>query len=177
MGEKKEKVELRFWEAEEAAKIAETLEENHKDLWGSAARILWRFREPGKSGKGKTELAHTTLIPRALRDLCDGEFLVVINHDQWAEHEDDAWRARLVDHELSHMEVVVSAERGETYAIRHHDVQDFLEVIRRNGFTADQEPLKQMLQMNLFEKTAKAKTAKKTEKEKADKLAAAAGGK
>jgi hypothetical protein len=60
-------------------------------------------------------------------------FVIEISHDVWT-CIDDSQRVALVDHELSHCVVEYDEDSGEPkLGMRHHDVEEFLGVITRNG--------------------------------------------
>lgn len=59
-------------------------------------------------------------------------FVIEISHDTWRDL-DDNQRIALVDHELSHCSVGQDDEGATVLAMRHHDVEEFLGVITRNG--------------------------------------------
>lgn len=59
-------------------------------------------------------------------------FIIEISHDTWREL-DDSQRVALVDHELSHCSYDTDDDGNPVLAIRHHDVEEFIGVISRNG--------------------------------------------
>lgn len=59
-------------------------------------------------------------------------FVIEISHDTWQEL-DDSQRIALVDHELSHCSYGIDDDGVVTLSIRHHDVEEFIGVISRNG--------------------------------------------
>lgn len=61
------------------------------------------------------------------------EFLVLLSLDDWNVLDDGA-RAATVDHRLTHMARIRDPETDETaWAIRLHEVEEFVDVVRRHG--------------------------------------------
>ncbi len=75
------------------------------------------------------------------RELVDYDFVILLNETAWAELFPDQRKA-LVDHELTHAQVVIDDETGEVkvddrgrpvWRIRRHDIEEFREIIERHG--------------------------------------------
>lgn len=132
--------------APEVEAIAKRLIEQvpeHQDLDG--VRIVYLFRKKAQSSRGRTVLGSARRIsglPGWLSHPAQRRsefaepldyFLVEIAHDTWLTL-DDHQRVALVDHELSHCAVVDDPKADEIrLVIRHHDVEEFRGVIKRNG--------------------------------------------
>lgn len=133
--------------APEVAEIARQLitrVTQHQELVN--ATILYLFRSEAATSRGRTILgrarkvtglnawlSHPDLIPRPGCFTEPGEFFIIeIAHDTWARL-DDSQRVALVDHELSHCAVGYTEDGRMQLAMRHHDVEEFLGVLNRNG--------------------------------------------
>lgn len=133
--------------APEVAEIARQLitrVTGHQELVN--APIVYVFRDEASTTRGRTVLgkarkisglnawlSHPELTPRPGSFSEPGEYFVIeIAHDCW-ERLDDAQRVALVDHELSHCAVGYTEDGRMQLAMRHHDVEEFLGVLDRNG--------------------------------------------
>lgn len=113
--------------------------ENHSQL--RDATILYLFTNKESKRQGKIVAAKTTKCSPLERYLSSGEvrsvddgadFTIVFDEELWASH-DQAWRVACVDHELTHCSLKVTDDGEETWAIRPHDVEEFVEVVERHG--------------------------------------------
>lgn len=100
----------------------------------------WRADVDGRLVLGKCKKA-TDLD----RELAEHDFVILLNQEAW-EQLTEPQRLALFDHQLSHCQQVRDEagrqkedERGRlVWRIRKHDVEDFRDVIARNGcYTAD----------------------------------------
>ena len=88
------------------------------------------------------EAGHTQECKKASdldRDLHQFDFIIILNRETWEAFSEEQ-RAALLDHELCHAEVkyndgqVEFDDRGRiVYRIRKHDIEEFSEVVSRNG--------------------------------------------
>ena len=99
----------------------------HRHLAGAQIAYLWRIGKWMK--KGVIELGKATKLSGHNKLLAGYDLALIINKDRWPTLTEPQKRA-LVDHELSH---VIRSENGG-YAIRGHDVEDFISIVERHGF-------------------------------------------
>lgn len=134
--------------APEVAEIARQLitkVTQHQELVN--APIVYLFRSEAAKSRGRiilgrarritglnAWLSHPELTPRPERSYSEpGEYFVIeIAGDRWGML-DDNQRIALVDHELSHCAVGYNDDGEMQLALRHHDVEEFLGVLDRNG--------------------------------------------
>jgi hypothetical protein len=97
--------------------------------------ILILFRRDGKRSHGREQMGHTKRIPDTTRDLllfCGAtscpRFLIILSWPWWLQA-NDAERMALLDHELTHC--------GSDGEIRHHELEEFAEVIERRGIWSE----------------------------------------
>lgn len=99
--------------------------------WNTA----WRADVDGRLVLGKCKRASDLD-----RELSEHDFVILLNQEAWNELSEDQ-RLALLDHELSHCQQVLDGtgrqkedERGRlVWRIRKHDVEEFRDVIARNG--------------------------------------------
>lgn len=78
-------------------------------------------------------LSHPELSRKKTFQIPTDYFVIEISHNTWLRL-DDSQKVALVDHELSHCAVDWDAATGLIkLRIRHHDVEEFVGVISRNG--------------------------------------------
>jgi hypothetical protein len=118
---------------EEVTTIAQDLIGRHHSHLREA-HITYLFREKGWTTTcGKTVLgkaAKRTEIDKILSPR-EEDFIVIVSKPDWEEM-DEINRKHLIDHELSHMGVIVS-EDGQTlkWIIRKHDIEEFASILAR----------------------------------------------
>lgn len=93
-----------------------------------SARIAYLFKEEMQTGD-RVKLGVAAKASSKVEYLADYDFLIDFNWSAWRKltHEQ---RIALVDHELCHCAFDYEKSR---YALRHHDVEEFGEIIRRWG--------------------------------------------
>jgi predicted metallopeptidase len=135
-----------YWRAPEVKKIADGLiPKNHIHLNRHDVEIKYVFRDPAARSKGRLVYGRAKKVsglPAFLVELehverVEGEelvdfFVVEIAHEPW-QGLTERQRVALVDHELCHLDVELT-DKGETkLATRGHDLEEFVEVVRRHG--------------------------------------------
>lgn len=135
-----------YMDAPEVAEIARDLiakVASHNDLVD--ARIAYVFIRKAPTSRGHQIWGRARRITGLQAFLSNPEqprtsfaegaeyFVIEISHDIWQGLDDGGKRA-LVDHELSHCAMVWD-EDDQTWvlAMRHHDVEEFIGVLQRNG--------------------------------------------
>lgn len=119
--------EDKFEPAPEVERIAWNLiKKYHNHLINANIRYLFR-RGPWTSKKRET-LGQATKVSGVDQFLTGLDFIIMINVAVWNQL-DQKEKIALVDHELEHC-----CEEDDKYFIQGHDVEDFLAVIKRNGF-------------------------------------------
>lgn len=133
--------ETRYWRAKEVEGIAERLiTQHHEDLEG--VPIKYVFRRPAAVSRGRVVYGKARrigglaahLVALVGRDEVAGPvafFVVEIAADPWFTL-NEKQRAALVDHELSHLELVQDDD-GTRLALRGHDLEEFVAVVGRHG--------------------------------------------
>ena len=117
-----------YTHADEVKRLAvgEVIPNWHPHLQG--VPIAWVLADEIPASKGKTILAKTKGL-NALDQFLTGNYLaVIVNEAAWVRL-DHAQRLALLDHELCH--VIGDTDTG--FAMRHHDVEEFNDVIERHG--------------------------------------------
>ena len=117
-----------YTHADEVKRLAvgEVIPNWHPHLQG--VPIAWVLADEIPVSKGKTILAKTKGL-NALDQFLTGNYLaVIVNEAAWVRL-DHAQRLALLDHELCH--VIGDTDTG--FAMRHHDVEEFNDVIERHG--------------------------------------------
>lgn len=140
--------EDKFEPAPEVEKIARDLiAKYHGHLINAKIKYLFR-RGPWTSQKRET-LGKATKVSGVNQYLTGLDFIIMINIEVW-DQLNDKEKIALVDHELEHC-----CEEDGKYFIQGHDVEDFLAVIKRNGFwTPDLRKIEnEAVQGKLFENT------------------------
>lgn len=97
------------------------------------AQVAYLFRnKPMK--KGDRELAATAeKVSAKNKVLSKYDFIITISYELWKTLS-DAVKIAVLDHELTHCFITENEKTGETqYKILNHDVEEFGDVIRRNG--------------------------------------------
>lgn len=140
---------IAYWWAAEVEEVADRLIPKYHDHLGRTDVTVWYlFQDPptktaGRVVRGKARKigglgAHLVALARSRREpLGDGPldfFVVTIAHGEWATMTLEA-REALVDHELAHLWVDLPDDPNEDrkLALLDHDVEDFFEVVQRNG--------------------------------------------
>lgn len=133
------KPKLEYSPAPEVEKIArEIIREHHKHLVNVQVRYVFRSIASKKNGrvvlgtarKVTGMSAYLANVGNALHDTTPNTPFCVIEiaKDQWANLNPSQQKA-LVDHELCHLWVTSAGK----ISIRHHDVEEFREIIIRHG--------------------------------------------
>ena len=116
------------------------VEEHRERLAEVKIGFAWELREMAPDTDGNVDLAHTKLVSGATRAFAPVDFIITVKEEGWKKLDDPA-RAALMDHELSHCDVVYDKE-GEIKhddggrvccRIRKHDIGDFVNVVGRHG--------------------------------------------
>jgi len=92
------------------------------------ARIAFVFQDEATETDGRVELAKTSKVPPKMQPLLEYDFLIVIAEDEWMRIASKAHEA-LIEHELCHC----GGDALNGWKIRHHDIEEFREVIERYG--------------------------------------------
>lgn len=131
--------------SEEVERVAqELIEEHHPHLLG--VRIEYVFLSKTPKSKGKDVWGRAKKIsglpafladdpkrlPESYEDQPPDFFVIEISEEVWRRLKPKGKRA-LVDHELSHCEIVEDEEGRVSLAIVGHDVTEFEAVLRRHG--------------------------------------------
>lgn len=127
-----------FWEALAAKKIAEEIiPEYHSSLDDQGMAIVYLFKKkaPKKGdtvnlGTASKRSTKDQVVANIIGGFC--HFVITIGWDQWLLLDEDGRRA-LVDHELCHCEVDFDKKGNPVPKIRHHDIEEFDEIIERHG--------------------------------------------
>jgi hypothetical protein len=127
----------------------------HTDLAGANIAVGYSYGwKPSRDGK--VILGMAKVCGAFERQLHGFDLEILLNYDFW-HHPDtkDPQRKALMDHELSHPRPIMDEdlgipklnENGRTcYYLRKHDIEDFAEVVRRNGiWKADLEKIGQIM--------------------------------
>ncbi len=92
------------------------------------ARIGFLFRQgDAPISKGKTVYGKAKIPPAELSAYADLDFIIWISEEMWNKS-DKKRRAWMIDHELCHLDYT-----DEEAAIRHHDFEEFSQIIERHG--------------------------------------------
>ena len=119
--------EDKFEPAPDVERIARQLiVQHHGHLVDAKIKYLFR-RGPWSSQKRET-LGKATKVTGVNEYLTGLDFIIMINIEVW-EQLNQKERVALIDHELEHC-----CREDDKYFVQGHDVEDFLAVIRRNGF-------------------------------------------
>lgn len=127
------------------ASAAETIgkrliKEHHTHLLG--VRVEYVFRDKAAKSKGKVKLGTarkmgglnawlaTDVDERATEP--EEFFVIELAEDEWADLTDQQ-RVALVDHELSHCWAEVDDDGEVVLAVKTHDLEEFVDVVRRHG--------------------------------------------
>lgn len=135
-----EKEPDRIWRAVDAEQIAteELIPAYHPDLID--ARVLFLMTTKERKSAGKLVWAKTTKLSGANKFLSSGkdedidegyDFMVLISSDVWDRLTTKQRRA-LIDHELSHC-TGTETDDGFKWGYRGHDLEEFRDVVQRNG--------------------------------------------
>ena len=122
--------------------LQEVRDLHHGDTKQARFAMAWRLRTKADKD-GHIVLGKCVKVSDLYREYADYDFIIVLNKDFW---EDPAvtkeQRIALVDHELCHAAPTYNGETGEhevdergrhLFRIRDHDVQEFIEIVERNG--------------------------------------------
>lgn len=102
------------------------INKSHHHLRG--ARMGFMFRDSAGSSQGKMVLGKAMKISGSLEPYIELDFLIWLSEQDWHPM-DQARREALLDHELCHC----GGDGDEGYKIRPHDVEEFIEIIKRHG--------------------------------------------
>ena len=131
-------------------RIAEVLIGNlHQHL--GEARIAYVYRD-GITKDGQTVDAKMTMTGAKWRELACIDFVLEVNYRNWCELTRRE-RVRLIDHELCHADEEEDPETGKRSLVaRPHDVEEFVQIIRRWGIGRGQKRFAEALrQASLFD--------------------------
>jgi DNA segregation ATPase FtsK/SpoIIIE-like protein len=92
------------------------------------ARIAFVFQDEATETNGRIILGTTTKVSPKMQPFMEYDFLIVIAEDRWIASSRQAHEA-LIDHELCHC----GGDSLNGWKLRHHDVEEFFEVIERHG--------------------------------------------
>lgn len=122
--------------------LQEVRDKHHGDTKEARIALAWKLRTSADKD-GYVKLGHCLKVSDLYREYADYDFIITLNKEFW---EDDAvtkeQRIALVDHELCHAAPTYNGETGEhevdergryLFRIRRHDIEEFHEVVRRNG--------------------------------------------
>lgn len=125
-----------YWVAEEIAPIAlKLIWEYHRHLHEGEANILYLFTSKERKNKGRITLATAQVATPLQRYLTEkrphgeADFILIFDAKMW-EIMEPHQRTALVDHELCHC---VQNDKGDGWALRGHDLEEFSEVVDRHG--------------------------------------------
>ena len=117
----------KFEPAPEVERIAwELINKYHNHLINAKIKYLFRYG-PWTSKKRET-LGKAVKVSGVNQFLTGLDFIIMINAEVW-DQLGYKEKVALVDHELEHC-----CEEDDKYFVQGHDVEDFLAVIKRNGF-------------------------------------------
>ena len=102
------------------------INKSHHHLRG--ARMGFTFRDKAGKSQGKMVLGKAIKVSKSLEPYIELDFLVWLSEEDW-HRSDQALREALLDHELCHC----GGDGDEGYKIRPHDVEEFIEIIKRHG--------------------------------------------
>lgn len=111
------------------------------------AKIKYVFRHGSWTSKKRETLGQAIKVSGVNQFLTGLDFIIMINAEVWCMLNDKE-KIALVDHELEHC-----CEEEGKYFVQGHDVEDFIAVIKRNGFwTPDLRKLEnEAIQGKLFD--------------------------
>ena len=129
--------------AGEVAKVADkVIATCHPHL--ANAEVCYLFRDPPAKSRGKVRLGQAKLVGKLETAVLAAagvqkpfDFIVEIARAPWDDMKDDT-RAALLDHELAHCVVVFDEEGARVgWALAGHDLEEFVDVVRRRGLWRD----------------------------------------
>lgn len=91
------------------------------------AKVGFMYRSEAQKSSGRYVLGHAKKVSEDMKVFLDFDFIIWIAQANFQRMEIDQQRA-LVDHELCHC---IMGPNG--WAIRHHDFEDFIQIIQRHG--------------------------------------------
>lgn len=111
------------------------------------AKIKYLFRHGSWTSQKRETLGQAVKVAGVNQFLTGLDFIITINSEVWSLL-DEKERIALIDHQLEHC-----CEKDGKYFIQGHDVEDFVAVIKRNGFwTPDLRKVEnQAIQGKLFD--------------------------
>lgn len=110
--------------------VWDMIKKTHPRLADATVRVLFKEKlgtSHGMAQIGKPEVADAKMVFLASVDL-----IVWLDSGFWAMATPEQ-RLALVDHELTHFVMKTDSDGNEGYQLRHHDVEEFAEVIERRG--------------------------------------------
>ncbi len=135
---------MEYRAAPEVARMAgEIIAEHHAHLLGVRVEFCFMSKTPKSKGKevwgrakkisGLNAFLASPPYPETYEDQENDFFVIEVSEEIW-NRLSTTGREALVDHELSHLDIVTDEETGETkLAIVGHDVTEFEAVLRRRG--------------------------------------------
>jgi len=126
----------------EIVEMATKVRQQHHAGRLDGARIAFVIIAGTERKSGRVSLGRTRACSKVDVLIGEHDFVLTLNWYAWQELNDCERRA-LLDHELTHCEPKLDSDGEETgWQIRHHDVEDFTEVVKRRGlWTGDLEAL------------------------------------
>jgi len=109
--------------------LAEKVAEKHMMKFGEA-KIAYILVSPHIS---KTTPGKCSRSKDMYKIWLDADYIIEISENLW-NHLDDNAKELLMEHELRHIHVTYNEKKGEyKYAIRKHDISDFIEMHKKHG--------------------------------------------
>jgi len=115
---------------------------HHGDTHQARIALAWRLRTKADQD-GHIVLGKCIKVSDLHREFADYDFIITLNKEFWDEPAvTKAQRVALLDHEMCHAAPTYNGETGEhevdergrfLFRTRGHDVQEFIEIVRRNG--------------------------------------------
>jgi hypothetical protein len=126
--------------------LRQLVSEHHHHLAEASFALAWE-KGVKKDVDGLVVLGRCGKASDLSRELVDYDLIILLNAEAWSRLEPSQRRA-LMDHELCHAQVATRKDgeprRDErdrlVYRIRHHDIEEFREIVERHGlYKADLE--------------------------------------
>ena len=115
---------------------------HHGDIKEARIALAWRLRTKADKD-GHIILGKCIKVSDLYREYADYDFIITLNKEFWEDPAvTKAQRVALVDHECCHASPTYNGETGEhevdergryLFRTRDHDVQEFYEIVQRNG--------------------------------------------
>lgn len=115
--------------------------EHHTDTRDARVALAWML-DTKRDADGHLCLGKCVKTTDLYKEFADYDFVILLNKEVWEDKEFGVERKKaLLDHELMHIAEAVDKE-GEPktdnkgrklFRIRHHDLEEFTDIVRRNG--------------------------------------------